>query len=71
MRRNTFTKLEGDFETETTSRTEFRQFDQTQRTEIVRRRDDNLTVGEGKFTVSIIIDTTTPIVAYLQKFISI
>lgn len=52
VRRNTFTKPEGEFESETTSRSEFRQFDHTQRTEIVQRREDNLTVGEGKFTVS-------------------
>jgi hypothetical protein len=52
IRRNTWTKLEGEFTSETTSQTEFKRFDSTQRTEIVKRRSDNLTVGEGKIDVS-------------------
>ena len=50
VRRNTYTKTEGDFIDETTSRTEFIDHRSIQRAEIIRRTD-NLTVGEGKFTV--------------------
>lgn len=51
IRRNTWTKLEGDLTTETTSRSEFKGFEQVTRTESVQRRQDNLTVG-GAFHVS-------------------
>uniref|UniRef100_A0A8D8YHU5 Uncharacterized protein n=1 Tax=Cacopsylla melanoneura TaxID=428564 RepID=A0A8D8YHU5_9HEMI len=51
IRRNTWTKLEGEFTSETTSKSEFKQFDSTQRTEIVKKRADNLTVGEGTIDV--------------------
>lgn len=50
IRRNTWTKLEGDLETETTSRSEFKGFTQVSRTESVQRRQDNLIVG-GTFHV--------------------
>ena len=50
-RRNTYTKIEGEFTDETTSRSEFIDHRSTQRAEIIRHTD-NLTVGEGKFTVS-------------------
>jgi hypothetical protein len=51
VRRNTFTKLEGDtsFE-ETTSNTEYVAHQTVERAEISRHRD-NLTVGEGRFEV--------------------
>ena len=51
IRRNTWTKLEGDLTTETTSRSEFKGFQQVTKTESVQRRQDNLTVG-GTFHVS-------------------
>lgn len=51
VRRNTYTKVEGEFIDETTSRTEFIDHRSVQRAEIIRRTD-NLTVGEGEFTVS-------------------
>lgn len=54
IRRNTWTKLEGDIITETTSQSEYKRHD-TKRTEIVRRLTDNLTVGEGTIDVSISI----------------
>ena len=50
IRRNTWTKLEGDLFSETTNRTEYREFHDLRRTETVRRREDNLTVG-GTFQV--------------------
>lgn len=50
IRRNTWTKLEGDMEIETTNKSEFKKFDTT-RTTIIRRHTDNLTVGEGTIQV--------------------
>ena len=51
IRRNTWTKLEGELFAETTSRSEFREFHVLERTEKVRRRSDNLLVGGGEFQV--------------------
>jgi hypothetical protein len=51
IRRNTWTKLEGEIFVETTSRSEFREFEVVERTEKVRRRSDNLVVGGGEFQV--------------------
>lgn len=50
VRRNTYTKVEGDFTDETTSRTEYIDHRTVKRAEIFRRAD-NLTIGEGDFTV--------------------
>jgi hypothetical protein len=50
IRRNTWTKLEGELLAETTSRSEFREFQVLERTEKVRRRSDNLVLG-GEFQV--------------------
>lgn len=49
-RRNTYTKVEGDFTDVTTSRTEFIDHRSVTKAEIIRRKD-NLTIGEGDFTV--------------------
>lgn len=51
IRRNTWTKLEGDMLTETTARSEFRDYETVERTTTVRRREDNLVVGGGHFQV--------------------
>lgn len=51
VRRNTYTKVEGEFLDETTSRSEYIDHRTVQRAEIIKRAD-NLTVGEGEFTVS-------------------
>lgn len=51
IRRNTYTKIEGDFIDETTTRSQYIDHQSIQRAEIVKRTD-NLTVGEGEFTVS-------------------
>lgn len=51
IRRNTYTKIEGDFIDETTTRSQYIDHRSIQRAEIVKRTD-NLTVGEGEFTVS-------------------
>lgn len=50
-RRNTYTKIEGEFVDATTTRSEYVDHRTVQRAEIVKRTD-NLTVGEGEFTVS-------------------
>lgn len=52
-------------EIETTNRSEFKQFDTTERTQIVRRRSDNLTIGEGKFEVKYVL---VIILLLLKKF---
>ncbi|XP_011699680.1 PREDICTED: titin [Wasmannia auropunctata] len=49
IRRNTYTKIEGDFTDETTSRSQYIDHHSIQRAEIIKRTD-NLTVGEGEFT---------------------
>ncbi|XP_020289920.1 titin isoform X3 [Pseudomyrmex gracilis] len=49
IRRNTYTKIEGDFIDETTTRSQYIDHRSIQRAEIVKRTD-NLTVGEGEFT---------------------
>ncbi|EZA48960.1 hypothetical protein X777_12406 [Ooceraea biroi] len=49
IRRNTYTKTEGDFIDETTTRSQYIDHRSIQRAEIVKRTD-NLTVGEGEFT---------------------
>lgn len=54
IRRNTYTKIEGDFIDETTTRSQYIDHRSIQRAEIVKRTD-NLTVGEGEFTVNIMI----------------
>ncbi|EZA46410.1 hypothetical protein X777_00187, partial [Ooceraea biroi] len=54
IRRNTYTKTEGDFIDETTTRSQYIDHRSIQRAEIVKRTD-NLTVGEGEFTVSSIM----------------
>ena len=51
-RRNTFSKVEGEFVDETTSKTEFVDHRSVQRAQIIRRTD-NLTIGEGEFVVSL------------------
>lgn len=51
IRRNTYTKVEGEFVDSTTTRSEYVDHRTVQRAEIVKRAD-NLTVGEGEFTVS-------------------
>lgn len=51
IRRNTWTKLEGDLIIETTSKSEFKQYDQVDRSELVTKRIDNLTIGEGTIEV--------------------
>ena len=50
VRRNTYTKIEGEFIDATTTRTEYVDHRTVQRAEIIKRTD-NLTVGEGEFTV--------------------
>lgn len=50
IRRNTYTKVEGEFIDSTTTRSEYVDHRAVQRAEIVKRTD-NLTVGEGEFTV--------------------
>ena len=50
VRRNTYTKIEGVFIDATTTRTEYVDHRTVQRAEIIKRTD-NLTVGEGEFTV--------------------
>ncbi|KAL0102066.1 hypothetical protein PUN28_018543 [Cardiocondyla obscurior] len=49
IRRNTYTKIEGDFIDETTTRSQYIDHRSIQRAEIIKRTD-NLTVGEGEFT---------------------
>lgn len=49
-RRNTYTKVEGDFTDETTTRTEFVDHRSVKKVDIIRRTD-NLIIGEGEFTV--------------------
>ncbi|KYN06803.1 hypothetical protein ALC62_02186 [Cyphomyrmex costatus] len=49
IRRNTYTKIEGDFTDETTTRSQYIDHHSIQRAEIVKRTD-NLIVGEGEFT---------------------
>ncbi|KAG5317371.1 TXND2 protein, partial [Pseudoatta argentina] len=49
IRRNTYTKIEGDFIDETTTRSQYIDHRSIQRAEIVKRTD-NLTTGEGEFT---------------------
>lgn len=51
VRRNTYTKVEGEFIDSTTTRSEYVDHRTVQRAEIIKRTD-NLTVGEGEFTVS-------------------
>ncbi|KAM0735611.1 hypothetical protein ACS0PU_010759 [Formica fusca] len=55
IRRNTYTKIEGDFVDETTTRSQYIDHHNIQRAEIIKRTD-NLTVGEGEFTVSTLND---------------
>lgn len=50
IRRNTYTKVEGEFVDSTTTRSEYVDHRTVERAEIVKRTD-NLTVGEGEFTV--------------------
>lgn len=50
IRRNTYTKVEGEFIDSTTTRSEYVDHRTVERAEIVKRTD-NLTVGEGEFTV--------------------
>lgn len=54
VRRNTYTKVEGEFIDETTTRSEYIDHRSIQRAEIIKRTD-NLTVGEGEFTVNYVI----------------
>lgn len=49
VRRNTYTKVEGEFIDETTNRSEYIDHRSVQRAEIIKRTD-NLIVGEGEFT---------------------
>ncbi|KZC04400.1 hypothetical protein WN55_02762 [Dufourea novaeangliae] len=49
VRRNTYTKVEGEFMDATTTRSEYIDHRTVQRAEIIKRTD-NLTVGEGEFT---------------------
>ncbi|XP_031344808.1 uncharacterized protein LOC116171908, partial [Photinus pyralis] len=44
IRRNTWTKIEGDFTTDTTSHTDFVDFSTVEKTTIVKKREDNLIV---------------------------
>jgi len=51
IRRNTYTKIGGDFIDETTTRSEYIDHRSIQRAKIVKQTD-NLTVGEGEFAVN-------------------
>lgn len=52
IRRNTFTKLEGDITSETTSSLDFRHYQNVERTTKVQRREDNIVLGEETFQVN-------------------
>lgn len=52
IRRNTFTKLEGDIITETTSSVDFRKHEKVDRTTIVRPSENKIVLGEESFQVS-------------------
>ncbi len=51
IRRNTWTKLEGDITTETTSSVDYKQYDTVQRTTKIRPRESSLVIGEENFEV--------------------
>lgn len=52
IRRNTFTKLEGDITTETTSSVDFKSYDTVERTTKVRPKENTIVLGEETFHVS-------------------
>ncbi|KAB0803830.1 hypothetical protein PPYR_00800 [Photinus pyralis] len=59
IRRNTWTKIEGDFTTDTTSHTDFVDFSTVEKTTIVKKREDNLIVeGDMTFDTSSHVDFT-------------
>lgn len=51
IRRNTYTKLEGDFFDETTSKTEFVDYQEVERAQMIKQAD-NLVVGREEYIVS-------------------
>lgn len=53
IRRNTFTKLEGDITTETTSSVDFKSYDAVERTSKVRPKENTIVLGEETFHVSL------------------
>ena len=61
VRRNTFTKVEGEFISDTTSKSEFVDYSTTVERTTIKKRQDNLTV-EGDMT----FDTSTTI-EYTEK----
>lgn len=55
VRQNTFTKLEGEFTTETTSSVDFQQYNVVERTAKVKPRENKIVLGEETYQVCFLI----------------
>ena len=55
IRRNTFTKLEGDILTETTNAFDFKHYENVEKTTKIQRKEDHIILGDETFQVNLIL----------------